>query len=567
MNSIRKLIQKTKRYWPTSASVTLLFLLLWGLSWWLNRSITAFSGDTGLRFLQVRELIANQWQTLAINYPGRIFDPDLLFVPYYNAYVVVDNEIFLSITPFMPWLASWGYAAGSVPGMVLVPVLGGVLTAVAVYRLVRLSRLPYTDSVLWLTIFATPMFFYSIEFWDHSLVAAAAVWSTYFLARGLLHREKKWLLLAGIIVGIGLGQRPEMYMFALALGIGALLVSGRQWPSLLLVVLGGLITAVPIWLWQYSHVGHPLGIPMAINLSDYGRAAHRIVLHADRPWYSTISRMLFYIEARDALTFVASLSISVGAIFFLLLVRVKRWQRPALWRAVAAIFLIGYLLVIVKVLDSKTAMIGVLVTLPLSIITLLFVERSLSPQPARLVYELVFAVAFLFFGGMLLIWPAFGGLQWGARYLLPFYPLAVYLAFYNYHHLVTAWPDWRGVELRRVMAAVVVVSLLLQVAGFYMQSNRHQESGKYRDKFAGVSTEVVVTNSLFLPAEAAALDEVIFLSVLSGEDLDLLIPRFWEQSVTEFAVVSFDEPLLVPEQVGELSVREIRPFVYELSEP
>jgi hypothetical protein len=166
----------------------------------------------------------------------------------------------------MPWLASWGYAAGGVPGMVLVPVLGGVLTAVAVYRLVRLSRLPYAHLVLWLTIFATPMFFYSVEFWDHSLAAAAAVWSTYFLARGLLHRERKWLLLAGMIVGIGLGQRPEMYIFALALGIGALLVSGRQWPSLLLVVLGGLITAVPIWLWQYSQVGHPLGMAMATNL-------------------------------------------------------------------------------------------------------------------------------------------------------------------------------------------------------------------------------------------------------------------------------------------------------------
>jgi hypothetical protein len=276
--------------------------------------------------------------------------------------------------------------------------------------------------------------------------------------------------------------------------------------------------------------------------------------------------MLFYIEARDALTFMASLCISAGAILFLLLVRVKQWQRPALWRAVAAIFLAGYLLVIVRALEP-TAMIGVLATLPLIIFALLFVERSVSPQPARLVYELVAVVALLFFTGMLLLWPGFGGLQWGVRYLLPFYPLAVYLAFYNYHHLTTAWQDWRGVELRRLLAAVVAVSLLLQMAGFYMQVSRHQESGASRDIFAGLSTEVVVTNSVFLPAEAAALDELIILFTLSGEDLDLLIPRFWEQGVTEFAVVSFDSPLPVPAQVGKLSVREIRPFVYELSEP
>jgi hypothetical protein len=106
--------------------------------------------------------------------------------------------------------------------------------------------------------------------------------------------------------------------------------------------------------------------------------------------------MLFYIEARDGLMFMASLCISAGAILFLLLVRVKQWQRPALWRAVAAIFLAGYLLVIVRAL-GPTAMIGVLATLPLIIFTLLFVERSLSPQPARLVYELVAVRRFIVF--------------------------------------------------------------------------------------------------------------------------------------------------------------------------
>ena len=126
----------------TAVSISLLFLLLWGLSWWLNQSVSIFVGDNGVRFIQIRELIANQWQTLAINYPGRVFDPELLYVPYYVAYSVVGNEIFFDITPFMPWLASWGYAALGVPGMMLVPVLGGVFTAVAIFRLGQLSQLP-----------------------------------------------------------------------------------------------------------------------------------------------------------------------------------------------------------------------------------------------------------------------------------------------------------------------------------------------------------------------------------------------------------------------------------------
>jgi hypothetical protein len=73
---------------------------------------------------------------------------------------------------------------------------------------------------------------------------------------------------------------------------------------------------------------------------------------------------------------------------------------------------------------------------------------------------------------------------------------------------------------------------------------------------------------MFLQAEAASLDDIIFLCVADEAELPILISRFWEQGVTEFAVMPLKYiPLPVPAQVGELSVREIRPFVYELSQP
>jgi hypothetical protein len=191
--------------WPTMGSIFLLFVILWGLSWWLNRSLSIYVSDTGIRFIQIRELVANRWQTLAVSYPGRIFDPELIHVPYYYAHSLVGDEIFMDITPFMPWLSSWGYAAWGVAGMMLVPVLGGVLTAVAIYRLAQLSRLPNPHLIMWLTIFASPMFFYSLEPWDHTLATVAAAWSVYWLAKGIYQQEQRWLLLAGMAVGFGLG--------------------------------------------------------------------------------------------------------------------------------------------------------------------------------------------------------------------------------------------------------------------------------------------------------------------------------------------------------------------------
>jgi hypothetical protein len=555
----------SREKWKTVGSVSLLFIVLWTVSWWLNRSISIYVSDTGLRFIQIRELIANQWQTLAVSYPGRMFDPELLHVPFYFAYSVVGDEIFLDITPFMPWLSSWGYAAFGVAGMMLVPVLGGWLTAVAVYRLAQLTQLPRPHLVMWLAIFASPMFFYSIELWDHTLATAAAAWSVYWLAKGIKQQEQRWLLLAGMAVGLGLGQRPEMYLFAVCLGVGLLLVNGWQWRTFLVLIGGGLVTAVPIWVWQYHMVGHPLGMALATNLLGYGAPPVPTASGADLPWSVKTGRKLFVVEARDPHTFLASILVVIGLILFLLVVRLKRWQRPILWWWAVGMFLLGYILYFVRVF-MVDGLNGALAVFPLILVALLFVERTIDKRPFPLVYELVFSVTFIFFAAMIIVWPAYGGLQWGWRYLLPFFPLAVFLAFYNYHTLVETWQGWRGPLLKKIMISVILVSVALQAAAFHMQVNRHQYNETMRDGVAALSVDVIVTNGKYFPSEAASLDDRIFLYVRDSTDMPKLIERFWARGITEFAVVPLDAiPLPVPVQVEKLSIQETRPFVYELS--
>lgn len=85
---------------------------------------------------------------------------------------------------------------------------------------------------------------------------------------------------------------------------------------------------------------------------------------------------------------------------------------------------------------------------------------------------------------------------------------------------------------------------------------------------AALSVEVVMANGNYLPAEAASLDDRMFLYVKNEAELLTLISRFWEEGVTEFAVVPLEYVHLpVPTRVGDLEVQEIRPFVYELTLP
>ena len=82
---------------PLELHALLLFVLLFPVAWYSLSEPLFFISDTGLRFLQIRELIAHDWRTFTTEYPGRIFDPELQHVPYYYAFRVIDREIYLSI--------------------------------------------------------------------------------------------------------------------------------------------------------------------------------------------------------------------------------------------------------------------------------------------------------------------------------------------------------------------------------------------------------------------------------------------------------------------------------------
>ncbi len=86
--------------------VLLLLIILLILGWFSISTLVFWSPDTGLRYLQVRELIDKQWQSTWVDYPAHVLDPELKYVPYYYAFIVVGAQIFLEISSFFPLLAS-----------------------------------------------------------------------------------------------------------------------------------------------------------------------------------------------------------------------------------------------------------------------------------------------------------------------------------------------------------------------------------------------------------------------------------------------------------------------------
>lgn len=541
----------------------LLFLLLLGLAWW-NQSppLTFYNSDVGLRFWQARELADQGWQSFAIRYPAPDLDPDLEFLPLYCAYSLVDGRLFFNITPFVPLAASYLYSWWGALGLVILPVLSGVLAAFGVYKLARLAQIRYAVLAFWAAVVATPLFFYSLLLWDHSLAVACAVWAVYGIAWGLMKRRWEGFLLSGVVTAVGLGQRPEMFVFAGALGLAFLLVGWRQWRSWLVWGLGILAASLPLGWAQWHWFGHPLGMAMAPHLFDYGRPDSYVFLCQSPASSIRLSRFLLYVGSYDFQSLAAALLVILGFFLLIFIFRLPRLQRPAyLWGA-AGLILLGY--VLWGSLLWQTALPGLMTTFPLLAFSLLYIEKDKDRVESRLVYRLVLLTAFTFIAVMLLIWPAYGGDHWGARYLMPVYPLLVFLAFY-------AFENWLAEgRLQKTVYGVGVVLLatavIIQLLGVRQIILKHQENKALYTAIDTLPAEIVVTNHPFLPTTLISLwEDKTFFYVASEEDIAAVITRLSDKGISRFAFISLqDLPLFVPEQVDGIKIWQITPVLYEL---
>ncbi|NKQ34174.1 MAG: hypothetical protein HF973_00990 [Chloroflexi bacterium] len=541
----------------------LLFLLLLGLAWWNQAPpLTFYNSDVGLRFWQARELAAQEWGTFAIRYPAAAVDPNLEFLPLYCAYSLVDGQLFFNITPFVPYVTSYLYTWLGTFGLILLPVLGGVLTAFGVYKLARLAQIRYAVWAFWAAMAATPLFFYSLLLWDHSVAVACAVWAVYSIVWGVAKQRRSGFLLSGLVLAVGLGQRPEMYLFAGALGLGFLVIGWPYWRNWL--VWGGSVLAVILLTWwvQWRWFGHPLGMVMAPQLFDYGRPESYVFL-CQRPVSAIrLSRFLLYIGSYDFQSLAAALFVIFGFFLLIFIFRLPRLQRPV-WLGVALGFIfLGYTLW--GPLLWRSALPGLITTFPLLGFSLLYVEKPKDRMETRPIYRLTLITAFSFLTGMLLLWPAYGGDHWGARYLLPVYPLLVFLAFY-------AFEIWLEDErLRRAVyvagAALLAASVIIQLAGVRHIVVKRQENVALYKAIDALPADVIVTNHPFLPTTLISLwEDKTFLYVDSEEDIAAVIGRLKENGISRFAFISlYDLPLSVPERVDGVTVRQVTPVVYEL---
>lgn len=530
-------------------------LIVYALSWLSMSTWSFYSSDAALRYLQIHSLVEHQWQTLAIDYPAQVIDPDFRFVPYYSAYLVINNQIYLSLTPFFNLIASGFYALFGLSGLPIVPVVSGLLTALAIYRLAQLTDLPHPILPFLGTIWATPLIFYCLELWDHTLGAACATWVLYAVAQGV--KTDRWspLFWGGVLLGIGGCQRAEIYLFAVAVALSLWTITNYSWRFPLVAAVGGLAGAIPLWGAQYLWYGHPFGPVVAAWLFGYGKLDSYLAPPVrDFPRIIETSRLLTHVESGDAVSFAATILSVVGIIVIMLTITVKRRQKQRLLLLGLGLTLLGYMNF--AWLGWHISLAGLLPTFPLLALSLLPLSSHPTTASAWM-QPFIWRTALIFIGLMLLIWPVYGGLQWGTRYFLPIYPLFIYLAWDNYHTYPPTLPF--KTTFRWMAIGLMLLTFGLQLIGIRQLFLEHYKYVPHIHNVSRIKTDFIVTNTSHFPSMVTTAHKRNFIYILDNETLNTVLDRLAKQGFKTVTILpKAGTPILtIPDTVGDTRLEPI----------
>lgn len=402
----------------TSASAVLLAVLAFSLP-----PHGFFSGDQGVKLIAAQNAVAH---------PARPFEIDL---PEIGGEAVPLVDRFFSLhgdhahalqSPLFPVLSAPFIAAFGLRGAYFLPAASFIALLPLAYLISRRTDATVPLGVLTaVVLFANPVFFYALEYWEVLPAVACLAGSTALALKAASRPGTRWAgaaVWAGALGAVAVMLRPEAIWYAAAVGL--IVTLKRTLPS---YAAGFGVVLIPFVLANYIESGSLLGHHAAANLAPLG----------DRWFSARIAR--------------ASLWLGSGSPIFLSGVAIA----AAAWCAKLAgvgmgpaqlLFLTGAVLAAVPAVSGGLDRASLWHAWPLGFIVLMprAGDREISPL------VLIAAVTTI---GVLLTSTHDGGAQWGPRFLLIAAPALIVLA-------ASAVTEATQVGPYRVLRSVLVLFLV-----------------------------------------------------------------------------------------------------------
>ena len=448
--------------WFVGAALGLFFVVCITVSCVFLPTETYWSGDSGLKFLQTLSIHRHGSSGLLMEYPGRVFDPKEEFYPLMAPFTVRIGDRFLVRYPLaFPIICVPFYSALGHRGLYLLVALASVAALFLSERMLAPIQPRTARWALILLAFATPVFVYSVMYWEHTIGLAFAMGSLAVWTRSKTSPGPHACLISGVLIGMGAWFRAELLPFGASVFIVALaanLKAGksrtpRDGYALLLFLAGIAFGYLPSLLIQKSVIG--VWLPGRV-----GRATELLASAVKDPrkgYFGSAWRMRPSIVEWFFFRFSRSMrnNFLFGTVIVLFwIIWHKSWRIPHWVRIVVAMAVTGSCLAVVAYgyLYYSEAMAGLFAAVPF--LCLVGLKSGKVRDRRERLYRWMMRVCCVYLFLVVVVNPAnLGGRQWGPRYLMPILPVAVFKAVEVVRN--------RNSGLRLMFACLLVLALMM----------------------------------------------------------------------------------------------------------
>lgn len=456
--------------------------------------------DNANKFLQARAFIENGYADSALPWPGRIVDPELSYnpLPYYFTRVR-DGKLYSIFPPFFAFASSLLFALFGHWGLYILPCASSLLMLWALAKIASLvdARPAVAGAAVLLTGLGTPVWFYSVAFWEHGTAVCLCVWSIWFALRFARHHGTRDLLLGFACAGLAAYFRDELYLWFLLLLAWNLIETPRQRGRILSYgLLGGTAVLLPLWIFQWKVTGDPFGQ----HLSSHLMTAPSLAAHlADRP--RVVYNLFLAANPVPTLSLLLTIPLVVGSIWQPAL-SPTAFQRFLPLAALSALVglglsLGGYLFAQSSIDYMLRSSNGFFAAAPIAVLACVRrTEVSGTDRLARSIWRMALGFALLY----ALFAPRLGsmGIHWGNRFLLVLYPLLALAAAIN----LVSWWEYRQSRIGAPALALVALlglSLGAQLYSLGLLHERKSFSHRLNNVVARTEEQIVITNERWVP--------------------------------------------------------------------
>lgn len=416
-------------------------------------------------------------------------------------------------------------------GLFVVPALCGAACALLAGKIAERLR-PGTGPLgAILTGLATPVFFYSTLFWEHTPALALGLLGTFLILR----ETKASHFCAGAALAAAAGAfRSDFYVFAAAIVGGAFFAwpGRRRFTGTLVVVLGAIAGSLPWFLLNYAVTRHVLPLNAIHN------SAPPSLAYLATAKLGTIPHYLVGMTAPVAWRW----RITVTAAVVVVVVRATWRRAPLIAVAALGLWTVSVLLFVRAIFDAHAyAVHGWLVVAPIAVFVLTTPsERSGDGLASRIV---TFATVLHLVADFVLIIACYpngftddGNLEWGPRYYIGIFPLLAVLAAERIPVLA------RDRRVAIGVAAVAAAGTMVEIAGLGHARHLNLVTTRVRAMTTAPDDVPLISDLWSVPAlrHQAMFTRPTFTVRLEDKPLfPPLVERLWQSGYRRIQVVSF----------------------------